>query len=201
MGLAQTQQVLAQLYTNTELRERFFANPQAIGAELGLSCDEAQQLAQVSLREVSIFANSLKWKRLGEVRELLPRTAKVLGKNFTALFWQYAESYLPKGIKKHREDAIAFSNFIIKVSQAESLSPTWVSDLVRYEQTWLLAYEPSSRFSVCFFRYPVNKLGTSETINPLPTIAIWWRFSARSQLYHIVRSLPVQSNKSKTIDD
>ncbi|WP_263744649.1 hypothetical protein [Plectonema radiosum] len=31
----------------------------------------------------------------------------VLGKDFTALFWQYAERYLPQGIKKHQEDAIA----------------------------------------------------------------------------------------------
>jgi hypothetical protein len=31
----------------------------------------------------------------------------VLGKDFTPLFWQYAETYLPQGMKKHREDAIA----------------------------------------------------------------------------------------------
>ena len=35
MGLAEVQQVLAQLYTNTLSRERFFANPQALGEELG----------------------------------------------------------------------------------------------------------------------------------------------------------------------
>ncbi|BAZ52158.1 hypothetical protein NIES4103_48170 [Nostoc sp. NIES-4103] len=189
MGLAQTQQVLAQLYTNTEFRERFFANPQAVGAELGLSCDEAQQLAEVSAKEVGIFANSLKWKRLGEVRELLPRTARVLGKNFTALFWRYAEKHLPKGIKKHREDAIAFANFIIQVAQKEGIEPVWLRDLVRYEKTWLLAYEPATYLKVCWFRYPINKLGNSQTINPQPTIAIWLRLRARSQLFHQIWGL------------
>ncbi|MEH1939200.1 MAG: hypothetical protein V7L01_03140 [Nostoc sp.] len=187
MGLAQTQQVLAQLYTNTDFRERFFANPEAVGAELGLSCDEAQKLAQLSAQEVNIFANSLKWKRLGEVRELLPRTARALGKNFTALFWRYAQTHLPKGIKKHREDAIAFANFIA-IAEEENLDPPWISDLVRYEKTWLLAYEPTSRLIVCWFRYPVG-IANLEGMNRQPTIAIWFRLSKQSQLRHIVRSL------------
>ncbi len=188
MGLAQTQEVLAQLYTNNDLRERFFANPQNIGAELGLSCDEAEKLAQLSAQEVNIFANSLKWKRLGEVRSQLPRTARALGKNFTALFWRYAQTYVPKGIKKHREDAIAFANFIARVDQEEDIDPPWISDLVRYEKTWLLAYEPTSRLNVSWFRYPVG-IPSAEGMKRQPTIAIWFRFSKRSQLRHIVRLL------------
>lgn len=181
MGLAQTQQVLAQLYTNTEFRERFFANPQAVGTELGLSCDQVQQLAQLSAQEVNIFANSLKWKRLGEIRELLPRTAKVLGKNFNTLFWRYSETHLPTGIKKHREDAIAFANFMIKVAQHENIPPAWLDDLVRYEKTWLLAYEPGSFLKICWLRYSVHRDFTAQ-----PTLAIWFRWSERSQLRHII---------------
>jgi hypothetical protein len=193
MGLAQTQQVLAQLYTNTELRERFSANPQVVGAELGLSLEEAQQLAKLSVREVNVFANSLKWKRLGEVRELLPRTAKVLGKNFTTLFWRYADTYLPTGIKKHRQDAIAFANFIIKVVPAENIELAWVSDLVRYEKTWLLAYQNHSRLNVRWFRYPIDKLASPEALHGVmmqPTIAVWWRLSVRASLQHFIISLP-----------
>jgi hypothetical protein len=185
MALAQTQQVLAQLYTNTEFRERFFANPQTVGVELGLSCDEAQQLAQLSQQEVNVFANSLKWKRLGEIRELLPRTAKALGRNFTTLFWRYAETYLPTGIKKHREDAIAFANFIIKVAQNDDIVPAWVVDLVSYEKTWLLAYKPGNYFKVCWLGHAVHRDCTTQ-----PTLAIWLRFGERSQLYHIILSLP-----------
>ncbi|MFS0519318.1 hypothetical protein ACEYW6_32125 [Nostoc sp. UIC 10607] len=188
MGLAQTQEVLAQLYTNTDFRERFFANPETVCVELGLSSDEAQKLAQLSVQEVNIFANSLKWKRLGEVRELLPRTARALGKNFTALFWRYAQTYLPKGIKKHREDAIAFANFIATVAEEENLYPPWISDLVRYEKIWLLAYEPTSYLNICWFRYPIG-ITNPEGMKHQPTIAIWFRFSKQSQLRHIVHSL------------
>ncbi|MCC5634968.1 hypothetical protein LC593_03700 [Nostoc sp. CHAB 5844] len=185
MGLAQTQQVLAQLYTNSEFRERFFANPQAVAVELGLSCDEAQQLAQISAQEVNIFANSLKWKRLGEIHELLPRTAKVLGKNFNTLFWRYAQTHLPTGIKKHREDAIAFANFINKMAENEDLEPIWISDLVCYEKTWLLAYELGNCLRVCWLRHTVHRDFTAQ-----PTLAIWYRLSRRSQLHHIILSLP-----------
>lgn len=194
MGLAQTQQVLAQLYTNTEFRQRFFANPQDFGAELGLSLDEAQQLAELSAKEVKIFANSLKWKRLAEVRGLLPRTARALGKNFTALFWRYTDTYLPQGIKKHREDAIAFADFIVKVISVECIELAWISDLVVYEKTWLLVYKHHSRLRVCWFHYPIGKLGSPEDMNGVmmqPTMAIWWRLSVRSRFHHFLISLPV----------
>lgn len=60
MGLAQVQQVLAQLYTNTDLRERFFNHPNEVAEELGLSVDEQQQVAQLSAQQVNLFASSLK---------------------------------------------------------------------------------------------------------------------------------------------
>ncbi|WP_413171480.1 hypothetical protein [Anabaena azotica] len=184
MGLLETQKVLAQLYTNSELRESFFANPHVVGIELGLSVDEIQQLAQLAVKDVNIFGNSLKWKRLGEVRELLPRTARVLGKEFNALFWRYAETYLPKGIKKHQDDAIAFSNFIIKTAPAENIEPTWISDLVRYEKTWLSVYESHRLLQICWFRYAVHLDCIAK-----PTIAIWWRLSVLSPQQHFVIGL------------
>jgi hypothetical protein len=201
MGLAQTQQVLAQLYTNSELRKRFFANPQTVGAELGLSECETEQLSRLSVQEVNVFANSLKWKRLGEVRELLPRTARVLGKNFTTLFWRYAETHLLQDIKKHREDAIAFANFIAKVAQQEGIDPAWVSDLARYEKTWLLVYELQHGLQVCWFRYPVGSLGSTDMNLSQLTIAVWWRFSGRwslreppkaSHLHHLLLPLSIR---------
>lgn len=183
MGLAQTQQVLAQLYTNSELRKRFFANPQAVGAQLGLSDDEIQQLSQLCQIRVNLFANSLKWKRLGEVRELLPRTAQVLGKNFTTLFWRYAQTYLPQGIKKHRSDAIAFANFILKVAPEEGIDPPRL-DLVRYEKAWLKASEPSSKLTVCWLSYDIDKLAVLQEVRVRKAIAIWFRMKPRGKLHH-----------------
>jgi hypothetical protein len=181
MGLEQTQILLAQIYTNTQLRERFFTNSQAVGLEMGLSSDEVQQLAQLSPKQVNAFANSLKWKRLGEVRELLPRTAKEMGKNFTTLFWRYAENPIPPGIKKHRQDAIAFANFIIQVAQQEGLEPAWIGDLVRYEKTWLLVYTTASCLKICWFGYAVH-----QNLSKKGVIALWLRLGRRSELRHFI---------------
>lgn len=193
MGLAEVQLVLAQLYTNTELRERFFANPQVVGEELGLSVDEQQQLALLSAQQVKGFASSLKRKRLGEVRELLPLTARVLGKDCSKLFWQYAETYVPQGIKKHWEDALAFASFVQNV---EEIEPSWIVDLVRYEEAWLQASVPNCRFQVCWFNYNISWLVRSLTDNwrtpraiYQPTIAIWFRLTPKGKLRHKVLSL------------
>lgn len=193
MGLAQVQQVLAQLYTNKVLRERFFAEPQAVGETLGLSVEEAMQLAQLSPQQVKLFASSLKHKRLGEVRELLPLTQQVLGKQFFQLFWQYAETYLPQGIKKHFLDAIAFATFIEQIATKEEIEPAWVVEVVRYEKAWVQATQLSSNFTICLFRYEINQLVRSlkqQDQEPVlllrPSLAIWFRFSPKDHLRQIL---------------
>lgn len=187
MGLAETQKILAQLYTNTPLRERFFANPNVVGLELGLNLKEIQNLAQVSSQDVHIFANSLKWKRLGEIRELLPQSVQVLGKDFNTLFWQYSETYLPQGIKKHRYDAIAFADFILKTAQVDNLQlqPPWIYDLLRYEKAWLLAYDSHFHWQISWFHYTIHLDCQRQ-----PTMAIWWRLSQKSPLQHFLIVLP-----------
>ena len=197
MGLATVQQVLAQLYTNTVLRERFFENPQAVGKELGLSFDEIQQLAQLSSQQVNFFANSLKRKRLGEVRKLLPLTQKSLSKEFSPLFWRYAETDLPQGINKHWQDALNFCTFIEKVALTEGLEQPWVLDVVRYEKVWLQTLDPTRRFHWCRFDRAIKPLVESlkqPTVTPVllakPTIGIWFRISRQGQLRHLIFSLP-----------
>lgn len=174
------QPILAQLYTNTELRSRFFTNPEAVGAELGLNKTQIQQLSQLPSTAVNLFATSLKRKRLGEIRELLPMTAKALDKEFAKLFWQYAETYLPQGIKKHLDDAKSFASYIEKVG---NIKPDWILDLVRYEKAWLEAAEPNTRLLVRRFRYAVNQ---SEGNLQQPFVAIWFRLSHQGKLKCIV---------------
>ena len=74
MGLAHIQQGLAQLVTNAQVCERFFADPHAVGQTLGLSPEEVSQLAQLSPQQVNCFASSLQRKRLNEVCKLAPHT-------------------------------------------------------------------------------------------------------------------------------
>lgn len=123
-------------------------------------------------------------KRLGEVRELLPMTAKALDKDFSKLFWQYAETYNPQGIKKHLYDAIAFATYIEKI---DNLKPKWIIDLVRYEKTWLEAADPNKRLIVRYFRYAID--GNLQVLKQ-PFLAVWFRLSPKGTLRYkvVVRS-------------
>src|SRR5215203_4365823 len=112
MGLARVQWLLAQLYTDASLRERFFAHAQAVSEEYGLSPDEAQPLCQLSAAQVTFFADSLRRKRLNGVAKLLPLSVHALGKRFGELFTEFADTFVPSGTNKQRQDARAFASFI-----------------------------------------------------------------------------------------
>jgi hypothetical protein len=69
MGLAEVQGALARLYIDPMLRDRFFAEPVAVGAEVGLNANEARGLAEIPRRQVDQFVHSL---RHNEVRPVAP---------------------------------------------------------------------------------------------------------------------------------
>ena len=152
MGLAQVQAALARLYTDAAWRADFLADPEGAGAGLGLQAAEARQLAQLAPGQVQLVAGSLRRKRLNEVAKLLPLSHRVLGPGFAALFWRHADAYLPRGTKRHRDDALAFAAFVGRTARAEGLEPPWAADLIRYEAAWLAASTPGRRGLLRWFR-------------------------------------------------
>ena len=158
MGLAEVQTGLAYLYTNKDVRERFFAEPKTVGAEFNLSLAEIQQLEQLPIERVNFFASSLLYKRLNEVSKLLPQTYSVLGRAFVQLFFRHAQNYLPSGIKKHLLDAIAFANFIEQVARVEKIEPPWVLEVVRHEAARLEVRHPLCWWKMCWFRRAISQL-------------------------------------------
>jgi len=187
MGLTQQQELLARLFTDAALRERFGVDPEAVGREFRLSDEEARQIAAV--RGVETFACSLLGKRLGEVREVLPLTAEVLSGDFVPLFREYAESAGAPPPGGPRADAVRFTDFLAR----RSVGPPWIGDLARYEAVWLGA---SPRLLTArFFRYPVPRLARavlggkpSGRVTPVPTVALWFRVG-RGPLRHVSISL------------
>ena len=99
MGLAEIQGALARLYVDPSLRDRFFADPAAVGVELGLGAEEARDLAGVSRRQVEQFAGSLRRKRRDQVRRVIPIAARALGDRFGGLFERYADGLGAAGIE------------------------------------------------------------------------------------------------------
>ncbi|MBE9117522.1 hypothetical protein IQ249_16610 [Lusitaniella coriacea LEGE 07157] len=198
MGLEAVQSALAQLYTDRALREDFFTNPALAGREMGLNDEEISQLAQLSEQQVNLFASSLQYKRLGEVRKLLPLTQNVLGKRFGRLFLDYADAYIPQGTKKHWHDAIAFCEFLSVKSLGD-----WVCTVVRYEKSCLEMFEPQRRLLIRFFPYPLQFLNARsfqdlpkgnreiELVFPQqPTICLWFRQSQKAPLKQYCFTLP-----------
>jgi len=193
MGLIDVQRVLAQLYTNTALRERFLCDPQTVGQALGLGGTEIEQIAQMSAQQITRFAHSLQSKRLGEIDKLLPLSYKVLGTRFTALFRQYADTYIPSGINKHRDDAIAFAAFIEQIAHDTGIEPAWATEVLLYEKSRLLASEATRHLVISTFRYRISELlpgvMRGNELPPLvkrPSLVVWCRVWPKGRLWRII---------------
>src|SRR5262245_49918065 len=126
MGLAEIQEVMARLSIDRGLRDRFFANPAAVGGELGLASQEALGLARISRRQVEQFAESLRHKRRDQVRRFVPLAARALGKEFAMLFDRYIDEAPPRGSKAELDDAVGFVTAIQR--WPEQLRPLWAAD-------------------------------------------------------------------------
>jgi hypothetical protein len=204
MGLSQIQQTLAKIYTSSAFREEFFDSSQWGDRELGLTEEEIEQLTKISSQRVNLFAASLKQKRLGQIRKLLPLTSKCLGKDLYQLFWEYSETFIPGGIKKHPQDAIEFANFLEKkldcstrtnvgdwLRQRAKLDRDWILDVIRYERSWLTMAISDRLFLGCRFNNAIapliESLQKSEN-EPAKikksTFTIWFRLSSKSKVYH-----------------
>jgi hypothetical protein len=191
MGLAEVQQVLARLSIDPALRDRFFAAPDAVGAELGLAAQEALGLARVPRKQVEQFADSLRRKRRDQVRRVIPITAQTLGREFTVLFTRYLDSSPPRGSKADFDDAAGFVAAIRR--SGDQLQPEWAVDLARYELSWREAARPGRVPIVRLFRFPVTRLATEQQpgpVAPRPTLAFWWRPTAQGTIRHGVITMP-----------
>ena len=103
MGLAQIQRLLAQLYTDAALRERFLRDRQAVAEAFDLSAEEVHQVSQLSARQLTFFAHSLQRKPLNAVGKLLPLTKRALGDRSADLFAQNSVAFVPHGARKSQQ--------------------------------------------------------------------------------------------------
>jgi hypothetical protein len=195
MSLVNSQQVLARIYTNSKLRDDFLTNPDVVGNSLGLNCQEIQQLSQLSSQQVNLFASSLKRKRLGEIRKLLPLTNKILKQEFDRLFFSFAETYLPTGSRKHLLDSIAFSIFL-KQNLTTEKNQLWLLDIWSYETIRLNMLLGKKQLIWSRFNYQIETLianvkGNYPSVpSPQPIIGIWFKLTPSSQWRSLFLPLP-----------
>ena len=132
MSLEAVERTLARLYTDERFRERFYAGPEAAAAEVGLDADDLRGVLAIDRSEVDRFAESLRRKRLGEVRGLLAVLRDAMGDAALAdAFLEFAREFVPEGVHKHHADAMAFAAWMAGRSDHE------VRDAARFERARL----------------------------------------------------------------
>jgi hypothetical protein len=145
MALAQTQALLARLFTDDDLRREFFEAPIAVALRFGLSMHDTQRLAGIDRRETEVFAQSLIGKRALYARRALPLTARALGERFDAFFRQAIRGASRDAT--NRSDAATFTAFLDRFVAKRELEPPWVADLARFE----LAFIDAGRSGAALF--------------------------------------------------
>lgn len=180
MGLLETQNFLARIYTDENLRREFLSAPEKIGHENDLSVAETGEIIEIFPDEINAFAESLIWKRLREVEKILPLTRHVLAKDFTALFRQYSSTFNPQSVKKHLEDAVMFSRFI----ERQAVSGI-AKNIAKYERLNLSFNGENKRFSIAAFDFDIrrfrelaagNNNNLQANIAPKKTFSVRFRF-------------------------
>jgi hypothetical protein len=192
MGLAEAQRLLARLSTDAALRARYAVDPAGVASEFGLSPAEAASFDRLPAEQLDDFARSLVRKRLGAVESLLPLTRRAFGPaRFASWFGRHARTHGPSGIKKHRDDAVAFASFLA----GEASDPPWLADLARLESAALLAHDRGHRWSAIRLSYHPSDLARAaveggQSPRSRPTIVAWFRAMPATTPRRVVISRP-----------
>jgi hypothetical protein len=116
MSALEVQQLLARLYTDPGMLEEFLTDREGFCATYANGCGEL--LRQIDSGQLEFFAVSLRAKRSGEVKKLLPMTVQALGSRFAEEFEQYAATTIASGDRKHLADAMAFCECLLEHSES-----------------------------------------------------------------------------------
>jgi len=174
MSLVETQNFLARIYTDENLRREFLSAPERTGRENNLSEKEIAELTEVLPAELNSFAESLFYKRLREVEKFLPLTKQVLAEDFEIYFREFAGGFLPVTVKKHLADAIQFAEFL------QAKEKNWKKDLAKYERAKLKFNNCGKNFIFKVFDYNIKETirqgaGAQKEFKRKKTFAVWLR--------------------------
>jgi hypothetical protein len=202
MGLPEIEQILARLSADEKLRERFKADPFALGRELGLSAAGARHLRRKAAERFESVAASPRERRFVQVYKLLPLTHRVLKGRFTFYFDRYVEEHGAVSFERLFGDVLAFAEYLDKKLQEDYLGSGWTLDLLRFEKARIKAAEPNRLLVVAAFRHDISRLvrgvarkGALFAAVRRRTVAVWWRTRRHGPVKYAVFSSPRLSRK------
>lgn len=187
MGLKEQQDLLARLYTDAELRSGFGNEPEYIGTRFSLTGPEINDLTALAELEVEWFADSLFWKRFRAVEKLLPTSSWIIGENFEPHFREFSREFSPTSVKKHLEDALAFSRWLLKARHLSAVA----ADVLKFESTRLRHNAEEKTLSVCTLAHDVRPIfdfgrpGSESEIQTRRSFAIWARVGCKTRFFFI----------------
>lgn len=135
MHTSNPQGILWQLYTNAVFRKEFIFDKELFYDKYNVSPDIVYFLDGVSMNEVLFCAEELLRKRMLKVKALLPLTFKLIGKDITSVFYKFCDQCNPKGVERHREDAIQFIHYLLrhKKFSADRFGSVYIRAVMLYE--------------------------------------------------------------------
>lgn len=181
MDLIAQQQLLARLFTDKALRERFFSEPESVAPELGVLPEEARQLADTARAEIAAFSQTLVRKRLADLQHVLPHTCRALDGRLAGLFEPHAAAFHPQGTHKHLADAQGFAAYLRRQAPAVASE---IAELARYE-TIRLEFRLGRRLPrLALLRCDLRDLQRTGLPGAGRTLEIWARVAGR--VWHAV---------------
>lgn len=189
MELAASQKFLARIFTDSQLRTRFYADPVAVGSEFGLSPEGARALAALPEEQVHEFSKSVRRQRRDAVSRLLPTSVKCLGPAFGEAFRDYViVNALPAEAHAWR-DALGFNRFFQSWAASHRV-PRWQRELMAYESDRLEFTHSRSRLDWRFSFFPGHRTArriaagdVPTNVWPVPGLRVFWRWRADAGMH------------------
>ena len=208
MGLAEFQKILAHLFVDPSLRSRVLQNEPNLATEWNLTDAEWNQLRSIASRDLELFADTLRSKRLDDASKILRLTAQRLGPHpFRTLCLPLLTPGLPP--RRHHDDARTIANQLRQLAAQNQLNPPWLADLAHYEASYNESRRLPFGLLVRRFHHPIRQTiqlalqpqpnpnhnpssnpnpnpnpNPSPTLQPRPTLAIWLRLASHRWLFH-----------------
>lgn len=183
MSLKEQQNLLARLYTDSDLREEFFIEPDKIGFDFSLTRQEIAEIVEIAPQALDFFAESLFWKRLREAEKFIPLTVKILNRDFQPLFRRFSQTFNPQTVKKHHEDALEFCRFLQKGEVSEI-----ARNIALFEKTKLEFFGYGKRIAFCKLAFDIRPFlaeSCTEDLQKKRKFAVWIKSGKRIRHFYI----------------
>lgn len=105
---------LARLLTDARLREEFRKAPERTADSLHVSSADRASFCELDAEALEFQAQGLIFKRFHEVLKWLPQTLCCLEGRGKTHFLKYANTYWPKGHRRHQLDALEFCRYLLE---------------------------------------------------------------------------------------